>query len=81
MPARSQHALLPPQQRDQCPLFNTKCTALAYFGIGRHGKEKAWQLAVDKVRELNPRGDIARGRTVPTLKNLSGRQQEQSHDL
>ena len=57
----------------ECPHFNRACKEVAYFGIAPHGKEEAWQLAVDKIRELNPRGDIAQGRTWPTLQNLSGK--------
>lgn len=51
----------------ECPHFN--------------GKEEAWQLAVDKIRELKPRGDIAQGRRYPTLQNLSGKQQEIANDF
>ena len=51
------------------------------IGIAPHGKEEAWQLAVDKIRELNPRGDIAQGRRYPTLQNLSGKQQEIANDF
>ena len=51
----------------ECPHFNRK--------------EEAWQLAVDKIRELKPRGDIAQGRRYPTLQNLSGKQQEIANDF
>ena len=50
----------------ECPHFN---------------REEAWQLAVDKIRELKPRGDIAQGRRYPTLQNLSGKQQEIANDF
>ena len=65
----------------ECPHFNRDCKEVAYFGVAPHGKEEAWQLAVDKIRELNPRGDIAQGRRYPTLQNLSGKQQEIANDF
>ena len=65
----------------ECPHFNRDCNEVAYFGIAPHGKEEAWQLAVDKIRELKPRGDIAQGRRYPTLQNLSGKQQEIANDF
>lgn len=65
----------------ECPHFNRDCKEVAYFGIARHGKYEAWQMAVNKVRELNPRGDIAQGRRYPTLQNLSGKQQEIANDF
>ena len=64
----------PSQAGGECPYFSSTCRELAYFGFARHGEDKAWQMAVDKIRELNPRGDIAQGRTMPTLQNLSGKQ-------
>lgn len=65
----------------ECPHFNRACKEVAYFGIATHGKEEAWQLAVNKIRELNPRGDIAQGRRYPTLQDLSGKQQEIANDF
>ena len=43
----------PSQAGGECRYFSSTCRELAYFGFARHGEDKAWQMAVDKIFELN----------------------------
>lgn len=56
-----------------CEKCDKECKCLAYFRIAKLGDaESAWNLAVEKIKELNPRGALAQGLRNPTLPNLNG---------